>query len=88
MVQLLGACRPQVTIATAIIFCHRFFLRQSHTRNDRRVSNSPIRFSFTIYCIYGCLTFCIYLLNESSDCITYFLEYRVSLWMSKRSFGA
>ncbi|KAK4766694.1 hypothetical protein SAY87_008336 [Trapa incisa] len=27
---------PQVTIATAIIFCHRFFLRQSHTRNDRR----------------------------------------------------
>uniref|UniRef100_A0A1S3XFE0 Cyclin-T1-3-like n=1 Tax=Nicotiana tabacum TaxID=4097 RepID=A0A1S3XFE0_TOBAC len=36
VVQLLGACRPQVTIATAIIFCHRFFLRQSHTRNDRR----------------------------------------------------
>ncbi|XP_004294091.1 PREDICTED: cyclin-T1-4-like [Fragaria vesca subsp. vesca] len=27
---------PQVTIATAIIFCHRFFLRQSHARNDRR----------------------------------------------------
>ncbi|KAK3021739.1 hypothetical protein RJ639_046085 [Escallonia herrerae] len=27
---------PQVTIATAIIFCHRFFLRQSHTKNDRR----------------------------------------------------
>ncbi|KAL1565626.1 cyclin-T1-3-like [Salvia divinorum] len=27
---------PQVTIATAIIFCHRFFLRQSHVRNDRR----------------------------------------------------
>ncbi|KAL3357659.1 hypothetical protein AABB24_018063 [Solanum stoloniferum] len=27
---------PQVTIATAIIFCHRFFLRQSHSRNDRR----------------------------------------------------
>ncbi|KAK7279824.1 hypothetical protein RJT34_24882 [Clitoria ternatea] len=28
---------PQVTIATAIIFCHRFFLRQSHAKNDRRV---------------------------------------------------
>ncbi|ERN17710.1 hypothetical protein AMTRI_Chr13g91700 [Amborella trichopoda] len=27
---------PQVTIATAIIFCHRFFLRQSHLKNDRR----------------------------------------------------
>ncbi|XP_044479794.1 cyclin-T1-5-like [Mangifera indica] len=27
---------PQITIATAIIFCHRFFLRQSHARNDRR----------------------------------------------------
>ncbi|KAG4957980.1 hypothetical protein JHK85_044360 [Glycine max] len=29
---------PQVTIATAIIFCHRFFLRQSHAKNDRRPS--------------------------------------------------
>ncbi|MBA0650429.1 hypothetical protein Goklo_017847 [Gossypium klotzschianum] len=29
---------PQVTIATAIIFCHRFFIRQSHVKNDRRVS--------------------------------------------------
>ncbi|XP_072987672.1 cyclin-T1-3-like [Typha latifolia] len=27
---------PQVTIATAIVFCHRFFLRQSHIKNDRR----------------------------------------------------
>ncbi|KAK2418588.1 cyclin-T1-5 [Trifolium repens] len=27
---------PQVTIATAIIFCHRLFLRQSHAKNDRR----------------------------------------------------
>ncbi|KAJ3670070.1 hypothetical protein LUZ60_010394 [Juncus effusus] len=27
---------PQVTIATAIMFCHRFFLRQSHAKNDRR----------------------------------------------------
>ncbi|VAI03663.1 unnamed protein product [Triticum turgidum subsp. durum] len=26
---------PQVTIATAIVFCHRFFLRQSHAKNDR-----------------------------------------------------
>lgn len=34
----LSCCSPQVTIATAIIFCHRFFHRQSHSRNDRRVS--------------------------------------------------
>ncbi|XP_019057357.1 PREDICTED: cyclin-T1-5 [Tarenaya hassleriana] len=27
---------PQVTIATAIIFCHRFFICQSHAKNDRR----------------------------------------------------
>jgi hypothetical protein len=32
--------RPQVTIATAIVFCHRFFHRQSHKRNDRYVSIS------------------------------------------------
>lgn len=28
---------PQVTIATAIVFCHRFFLRQSHLKNDRHM---------------------------------------------------
>ncbi|CAG7887072.1 unnamed protein product [Brassica rapa] len=28
---------PQITIATSIIFCHRFFIRQSHARNDRRM---------------------------------------------------
>ncbi|KAI9118094.1 hypothetical protein K1719_010426 [Acacia pycnantha] len=27
---------PQVTIATAIIFCHRFYLRHSLGRKDRR----------------------------------------------------
>jgi hypothetical protein len=27
-----------VTIATAMVFCHRFYLRQSHSKNDRRVS--------------------------------------------------
>lgn len=27
---------PQVTIATSIVFCHRFYLRQSHAKNDRR----------------------------------------------------
>eukprot|EP00850_Spirogloea_muscicola_P019363 SM000189S04080 [mRNA] locus=s189:275431:278462:+ [translate_table: standard] len=26
---------PQITIATSIVFCHRFFLRQSHLKNDR-----------------------------------------------------
>nr|GEV66728.1 cyclin-T1-3-like isoform X1 [Tanacetum cinerariifolium] len=25
---------PQVTIATAMMFCHRFYMRQSHTKND------------------------------------------------------
>ncbi|KAF8397885.1 hypothetical protein HHK36_016810 [Tetracentron sinense] len=25
---------PQLTIATAIMFCHRFYLRQSHAKND------------------------------------------------------
>ncbi|KAI9122709.1 hypothetical protein K1719_006549 [Acacia pycnantha] len=28
---------PQVTIATAIVFCHRFFLQHSHAKNDRRI---------------------------------------------------
>ncbi|KAJ1265370.1 hypothetical protein BS78_08G071700 [Paspalum vaginatum] len=28
---------PQVTIATAMVFCHRFYLRQSHAKNDRRI---------------------------------------------------
>ncbi|CAI5519132.1 unnamed protein product, partial [Closterium sp. Naga37s-1] len=28
-------CQPQITIATAIVFCHRFFMRQSHAKNDR-----------------------------------------------------
>lgn len=40
--------RPQVTIATAIIFCHRFFLRQSHAKNDRRVC----------ICQFGCPILC------------------------------
>ncbi|KAI5069446.1 hypothetical protein GOP47_0015747 [Adiantum capillus-veneris] len=26
---------PQLTIATSIVFCHRFYLRQSHAKNDR-----------------------------------------------------
>lgn len=28
---------PQVAIATAIIFCHRFYMRQSHRTNDRYI---------------------------------------------------
>jgi cyclin T len=35
---------PQVTIATAIIFCHRFFLRQSHAKNDRRIISTVCMF--------------------------------------------
>lgn len=38
-------CSPQVTIATAVIFCHRFFIRQSHSKNDRRVSYACIFFN-------------------------------------------
>jgi hypothetical protein len=30
-------CRPQITIATAVLFCQRFFLRQSLAKNDHRV---------------------------------------------------
>ena len=40
---LLFLCRPQVTIATAIIFCHRFFIHQSHAKNDRRVSQVMLK---------------------------------------------
>ncbi|CAN6446566.1 unnamed protein product [Victoria cruziana] len=28
---------PQVTIATAVMFCHRFYLGQSHAKNDWQV---------------------------------------------------
>ncbi|RHN48013.1 putative cyclin [Medicago truncatula] len=28
---------PQITIATAVLFCQRFFLRQSHAKNDHRI---------------------------------------------------
>ncbi|GAB4835552.1 hypothetical protein Ancab_000461 [Ancistrocladus abbreviatus] len=35
---------PQVTIATAIIFCHRFYLRQSHAKNDRRTTSTACMF--------------------------------------------
>ncbi|URE29525.1 Cyclin, N-terminal domain [Musa troglodytarum] len=28
---------PQVTIATAIMFCHRFYLRQSHAKNEWQI---------------------------------------------------
>ncbi|ERN07911.1 hypothetical protein AMTR_s00012p00236330 [Amborella trichopoda] len=33
---------PQATIATAIIFCHRFFLHQSHAKNDRWSYSVPL----------------------------------------------
>ncbi|CAH9111826.1 unnamed protein product [Cuscuta europaea] len=35
---------PQLTIATAIIFCHRFFLRHSLAKNDRRTIASVCMF--------------------------------------------
>ncbi|KAK9268065.1 hypothetical protein L1049_010504 [Liquidambar formosana] len=44
---------PQVTIATAIIFCHRFFLRQSHAKNDRRVScHSNSKLTIATVCMF------------------------------------
>lgn len=30
-------CRPQITIATGIILCHRFYLHQSHVKNEWQV---------------------------------------------------
>lgn len=30
--------RPQVTIASAMMVCHRFYMRQSHAKNDWQVS--------------------------------------------------
>lgn len=30
--------RPQTTIGTAMVLCHRFFVRQSHACHDRFVS--------------------------------------------------
>lgn len=42
-------CRPQVTIATAIVFSHRFFLRQSHAKNDRRVCLLMLCYCFFFY---------------------------------------
>jgi hypothetical protein len=35
-----------VSIATAMVFCHRFYLRQSHAKNDRRVSVTQWLLSF------------------------------------------
>ena len=32
------SCRPQTTIGTAMVLCHRFFVRQSHASHDRFVS--------------------------------------------------
>ena len=67
-------CRPQVTIATAIIFCHRFFIRQSHAKNDRRVSHwcsNKHCFCFLSY-LNG------YYLHQINHWIWYFCT---SLWM-------
>jgi cyclin T len=35
---------PQITVATAIVLCHRFYLHQSHTRNEWQVyMDAPTR---------------------------------------------
>lgn len=38
---------PQVAIATAIIFCHRFYMRQSHRTNDRYIIGTACMFLAT-----------------------------------------
>lgn len=44
-----------MTIATAIVFSHRFFLRQSHAKNDRRVCLLML-----LYCVFLiCMPYCI-----------------------------
>ncbi|MED6175890.1 Cyclin-T1-5 [Stylosanthes scabra] len=48
---------PQVTIATAIIFCHRFFLRQSHGKNDRRVSLYIFVINCLLLLLHNCALF-------------------------------
>ena len=40
------AYRPQTTVGTAMILCHRFFVRRSHACHDRFVSFSSLVLSF------------------------------------------
>ncbi|KAF9624885.1 hypothetical protein IFM89_015439 [Coptis chinensis] len=37
---LLFTKRPQLTIATAMVLCHRFYLRQSHAKSDWQVRHT------------------------------------------------
>lgn len=39
-------CRSQVTAATAIVYCHRFYLHQSHAKNDWQVGLLTLSFQF------------------------------------------
>lgn len=38
---------PQITLATAILLCHRFYLRQSHAKNEWQV-RLPTRFAWRL----------------------------------------
>ncbi|XP_026664288.2 cyclin-T1-3-like isoform X1 [Phoenix dactylifera] len=38
---------PQTTIAIAMVYCHRFFLQQSHAKNDRRIIATACMFIAT-----------------------------------------
>jgi hypothetical protein len=65
-------CRPQVTIATAIVFCHRFFLRQSHAKNDRRVS--PVENGYVLVDVFGTLLpICVLDINVTLLTMLHFL---------------
>jgi hypothetical protein len=62
-----------VTIATAIVFCHRFFLRQSHAKNDRRVCSHVFFYSVCVcVCLMDMLYFCPSHSAVCSSCIVVF----------------
>lgn len=39
-------CRPQTTIGTSMVLCHRFFVRRSHACHNRYVSLKSVRHPF------------------------------------------
>lgn len=65
------SCRPQITIATAIMFCHRFYLHQSHAKNEWQV--------------YICLCTCPWVRFPSRTCHSkweyLYLHFLVFWWM-------
>jgi lipid-A-disaccharide synthase-like uncharacterized protein len=77
-----------VTIATAIVFSHRFFLRQSHAKNDRRVC-SPYMFFFTFVYV-GFLVDMLYLCSShssvSSSCAVVFATLGIFVFINSPTY--